>query len=58
MVANGDNPPTAQAGEVREMLVAEIDSQLAELRKVLAEGVAELNGAIREAGIPAIFVEK
>jgi hypothetical protein len=57
VVANGDNAPTRQSGEVRDLLIAEIDEQLATLEGVLGEGVNELNAAIRGANIPAIFME-
>ncbi len=58
VVASADGPPTKQSIEVRDLLVAEIDASLADLKKVFDEQVAEFNSAIRAAEVPAVFVEE
>ncbi len=57
VVSMGDNRPTRQSIEVRDGLLAEIDQLLAEQQVVVAKGLKEFNTAVREANIPAIFVE-
>ena len=58
VVANGDNAPTKQSIEVRDMLIKEIDQQMAKLNTLLEQGVTKLNETIRKAEIPAIFTSK
>ena len=53
----GDNRPTRQSIEVRDVLLAEIDQLLAEQKKVVSEQLANFNQAVRAAEIPAIFAE-
>ncbi len=57
VVASGDGPPTRQSREVHDMVVAEIDQNLAALRKVFDEDVAGFNNTFREQGVPAVFIE-
>ncbi len=51
----GDNAPTKQAIEVKDMLMGEIDGHLAELSSLLGERLTELNNAVQQAEIPAVF---
>ena len=55
VVSTGDNRPTKQSADVRDMLLAEIDQLLAEQQKVVDDELASFNEAVREAKIPAIF---
>ena len=55
VVSNGDNAPTQQSIEVRDILITEIDQQLTRLNELLGSGVEEMNKMIRESEIPAIF---
>ena len=57
VVSMGNNAPTQQALEVRDVLVAEIDNHLDELKDVIDREVPELNKAILKAEIPAIWIE-
>lgn len=57
VVSTGDNRPTLQSIEVRDLLLAEIDQLLAKQQKIVATGLAEFNEAVREAKVPAIFSE-
>jgi flagellar hook-associated protein FlgK len=57
VVSTGDNRPTRQSIEVRDVLLAEIDQLLAEQQKIVAKGIADFNKAVREAKVPAIFAE-
>ena len=57
VVSSADGPPTRQAVEVHDMVVAEIDENLAKLKKIFDEDVVALNNAIRAAEVPAIFVD-
>jgi hypothetical protein len=57
VVASADGPPTRQSIEVRDLVVAEIDENLARLQKIFDEDVVGLNNAIREQNVPFIFVE-
>jgi hypothetical protein len=57
VVASGDGPPTRQSREVYDLVVAEIDRNLAALRKVFDEDVPAFNNTFRERGIPAVFIE-
>ena len=57
VVSTGDNRPTKQSFEVRDMLLAEIDQLLEEQRAVVEKELSGFNKAIRDAAIPAIFSE-
>ncbi len=57
VVSMGDNAPTRQAVEVRDMLIAEIDQLLGELRQVLTDDVQKFNQQVEKAKIPAVFVD-
>ena len=57
VVSAGDNRPTRQSIEVRDMLLAEIDQLLADQQKVVGKGLVDFNKAVRDAKIPAIFSE-
>ena len=57
VVAAGDNPPTQQAVEVRDQLLAEIDLLLETQTRIADKGIESFNEAVRAAGIPAIFAE-
>ncbi len=56
VVASADGAPTAQAIEVHDMVVAEIDSNLEQLATLFEEDVAAYNTAIQDAKVPFIFV--
>ena len=56
VVSAGDNAPTKQSAEVRDMLLEEIDQNMTKLNEVFEKGVAQLNEAIKNSDIPAIFV--
>jgi photosystem II stability/assembly factor-like uncharacterized protein len=57
VVATGDFRPTKQAIVVRDELVSLIDQQLEKLKTLIESDVQELNKAILEKQIPAIFVD-
>lgn len=57
VVSTGDNPPTQQSIEVRDILLAEIDQLLTEQAQVVDEELKAFNEAVREADVPAIFAE-
>ena len=57
VVSAGDNAPTRQAREFRDMLIVEIDQLLEEQQKVVEEELQAFNEAVRNAEIPAIFVD-
>ncbi len=57
VVGTGDYPPTRQAIEVRDILVAEINEQLSGLSKLLDEDLNRFNAKVRAENIPAIFVD-
>lgn len=57
VVSVGDNAPTKQSYEVRDELVAEIDQHLKVIDELLGPRLDEINRAIRDAQIPAIFVD-
>lgn len=57
VVAMGNNAPTKQAISVRDVLIGEIDEQLAALNEVLATDIPELNSAVLKAEIPAIWIK-
>ncbi len=57
VVASSDGPPTRQSVEVHDLVVAEIDQNLAELKKIFDEEVVAFNNAVSAAQIPAIFVD-
>ena len=58
VVSSADGPPTAQAMEVHDMLVKEIDAQLAVLNNIFEEDVKQLNEAIHKKQVPAIFTDR
>ena len=55
VVASGDNAPTRQSIEVRDMLIKQIDQQLASYRKLVKQGLKKFNAAVDKAQVPAIF---
>ena len=55
VVSSADGPPTRQAVEVHDLVVAEIDKQLAELQVVFDEEVQQFNNAIQAHKVPFIF---
>lgn len=55
VVASGDGPPTRQAVAVHDMVVAEIDKNLADLQKIFDEDVQAFNNAISAQNVPFIF---
>lgn len=57
VVSTGDNRPTRQSIEVRDMLLGEIDQLLAEQAELVSQGVSSFNQAVRKAKIPTIFSE-
>ncbi len=57
VVASGDNAPTKQAYKVRDLLIAEIDDNLKQLDALLGPAAEKFNNAVRDAKIPAIFVD-
>lgn len=57
VVGTGDNRPTRQSIEVRDVLLAEIDQLLADQKNVVAKGLSDFNKAVRKANVPAIFRE-
>ena len=57
VVSAGDNRPTRQSIEVRDMLLAEIDQLLKEQESITSQGIADFNKAVRNANVPAIFTE-
>ena len=56
--ASADGPPTQQSIDVHDMLVAEIDENLAALKKIFDEDVAGFNNAVSSQNVPAIFVDE
>jgi photosystem II stability/assembly factor-like uncharacterized protein len=58
VVSTGDNRPTKQAADVRDMLLAEIDELLAAQQKVVDDELDGFNEAVRKAKIPAIFTDE
>ncbi|HSL85283.1 MAG TPA: glycosyl hydrolase, partial [Thermoanaerobaculia bacterium] len=52
----GDHRPTDQMLEVRDELVAAIDAELAKLRTVWEEDLAEVNRLAAEAGVAAVLL--
>ena len=57
VVSMGDNAPTRQSIEVRDLLVSEIDTLLAEVKGILAKDVQAFNQKVSAANVPAIFVD-
>jgi photosystem II stability/assembly factor-like uncharacterized protein len=57
VVSTGDNPPTRQAIEVRDQLLAEIDQLLSQQQEIVEKGLSDFNDAVRKAKIPAIFTD-
>ncbi len=57
VVSTGDNPPTRQAIEVRDQLLAEIDQLLTQQEEIVNKGLSEFNQAVQKAKIPAIFTD-
>ncbi|MCH2182031.1 MAG: hypothetical protein MK108_08505 [Mariniblastus sp.] len=53
----GDNAPTRQSIEVRDVLVSEIDALLAEAKQILSQDVQAFNQKVSAANVPAIFVD-
>jgi hypothetical protein len=51
----GDSRPTDQAVKLKDELTAQVDAELARLRKVLSEDVPHLNDMLSGLRIPAIF---
>ncbi|MFQ5629568.1 MAG: WD40/YVTN/BNR-like repeat-containing protein, partial [bacterium] len=58
VASRGDYKPTDSMSAVRNDLTAKIDAQLDELRKVMATDLPAFNELVRNANIPAIYVEK
>ena len=56
VVSSADGPPTQQTRVVYEMVVKEIDENLAQLQKLMDQDVDAFNNAVRAASVPAIFV--
>lgn len=57
VVSSGDNRPTEQAYKVRDELVELIDKELSQLNDAIADGISQFNEAVREAEVPAVFVD-
>lgn len=57
VVSMGDNAPTRQSIEVRDLLLAQIDQLLVELKQILSKDVQDFNKKVSEANVPAIFVD-
>ena len=57
VVSTGDNAPTRQSVEVRDLLVGQIDQLLVELKQILSKDVQDFNKKVLEANVPAIFVD-
>ncbi|MFT5300323.1 MAG: photosystem II stability/assembly factor-like uncharacterized protein [Mariniblastus sp.] len=55
VVSAGDNAPTRQSIEVRDMLLAEMDDLLAKQKKVVDQELSDFNAAVQAAKVPAIF---
>ena len=57
VVSSADGPPTRQAVEVHDLVVAEIDKNLEELQKIFDEDVANFNNEVSSLKVPFIFVK-
>ncbi|MDX1547988.1 MAG: glycosyl hydrolase [Rhodothermales bacterium] len=57
VVGRGAFRPTAQAVAVKDMLVREIDAELAKLRDVMATDLPAFNQLVRQHEVPAVMVE-
>lgn len=57
VVSSADGPPTSQAVEVHDLVVAEIDKNLEELRKIFDEDVVNFNNEVSAQKVPFIFVD-
>lgn len=57
-VAAGEYGPTAQALEVRDVLVAAVDEELAELRLVWSHQLPSLNRLARDAGVNVVTLDE
>ncbi len=57
-VGFGDYPPTRQAKQVKDELVAKIDAQLAIFRKVKNEQLPEFNKMVKEKEIDAVILKE
>jgi photosystem II stability/assembly factor-like uncharacterized protein len=57
VVSQGENPPTQQAYDIYEELVAQINTQLQKLGQVMKSEVPAFNQLVKEANIPAIVVK-
>lgn len=55
VVSSADGPPTKQSVDVHDMVVTEIDKNLADLQKIFDEDVVEFNNAISARKVPFIF---
>ena len=58
VASRGDYKPTDSMVAVRDDITAKIDARLDELRKVMATDLPAFNTLVRNANIPAIYVEK
>jgi hypothetical protein len=54
VIACGDTAPTRQAQQVFEELSARVNTQLQQVRELMATDIAAFDKLIREAGIPMI----
>ena len=54
----GDYPPTDQAVEVKDVLIAEIDTHLEAYQKVKTEEIPRLNELIRQRAVDYIIIDK
>lgn len=57
VVSMGNNPPTEQAGQVRDELIDEIDEQLESLSEIFDTQIPDLNKAVLGAKVPAIWIQ-
>ena len=57
VVASADGAPTKQAMEVHDLVVAEIDTNLAELKKIFDQNVNDFNNEVSAMKVPFIFVD-
>ena len=56
-MASADGAPTKQAIEVHDLVVAEIDTNLAELKKLFDQNVNDFNNEVSAMKVPFIFVD-
>ncbi|MEE2827203.1 MAG: glycosyl hydrolase, partial [Planctomycetota bacterium] len=57
VVSMGDNAPTRQSIEVRDVLVSEINALLTEAKQILSQDVQAFNQKVSATNVPAIFVD-